>query len=50
MWEGGVNLGKFFNPWFTKPFGTHTLYQGGGGCWADPLLSQNLLPHEREIL
>ena len=27
------------NPSFTKRFGTHTFYQGGGGGRATPLLS-----------
>ena len=37
------------NPSFTKPFGTHTFYQGGG---IEPTsqLSQNRCPHERKIL
>ena len=38
-----------FNPSFTKPFGTHTFYQGGG--WSSRTLSylKNRCPHEREI-
>ena len=35
---------QFFNPTFTKPFGTHTLYQGEGGVRPDPLLYQKPLP------
>ena len=38
-------------PSFTKPFGTHTFYQGGGGGGGRiPLLSQKPFPHELEIL
>ena len=38
------------NPSFSKPFGTHTFYQGRGGVEPTPQLSQNRCPHEREIL
>ena len=36
------------NPSFSKPFGTHTSYQGG--VEPTPQLSQKPLPHEPEIL
>ena len=29
--EQNINHGKIFSPSFTKPFGIHTFYQGGGG-------------------
>ena len=29
-------LSQLFNPSCTKPFGTHTLYQGGGGGGFEP--------------
>ena len=35
-------------PSFTKPFGTHTFYQGGRA--EPPSYLENLCPHEREIL
>ena len=37
-----------FNPSFTKPFGTHTFYQGGGGGGevADPCYLKNRCPHD----
>ena len=39
------------NPSFTKPFGTHTFYQGGGGMSAGlPCYLKNRCAHEREIL
>ena len=37
------------NPSFTKPFDTHTFYQGGGGS-AGPSTLKNRCPHEPEIL
>ena len=35
---------QFFNPTFTKPFGTHTLYQGegGGGSAGPPVISKTV--------
>ena len=42
----------YLNPSFTKPFGTHTFYQGGGGGgWPDhPCYLKNHCLHELEIL
>ena len=37
------------NPSFTKPFGTHTFYQGGGGGWVEYGV-RNRCSHERETL
>ena len=35
----------------TKPFGTHTFYQrGGGDVGQTPCYLKNRCPHEREIL
>ena len=49
-----MNMWKsHFNPSFSKPFGTHTFYQGGGGGGgggSSPQLSQKTLPRELEIL
>ena len=39
------------NPSCTKPFGTHTFYQGGGGGSSrPPSYLKNRCPHESEIL
>ena len=32
------------NPSFTKPFGTHTFYQGGGGSSQPPAISKTVAP------
>ena len=37
-------------PSFSKPFGTHTFYQGGGGFEPTPSYLNNRCPQEREIL
>ena len=57
MLERGRSLKQFpptLNPSFTKPFGTHTFYQGGGGGGGGfqltPSYLKNRCPHEREIL
>ena len=39
-----------FKPSFTKPFGTHTFYQGGRWVGRLPIYLKNRCPHEREIL
>ena len=40
-----------FNLFFTKPFGTHTFYQGGGGLVRQtPYYLKNRCSHELEIL
>ena len=44
------NFDRTSNPSFTKPFGTHTFYQGRGGVGNPPCYPKNRCPHEREIL
>ena len=41
-------LVRNLNPSFSKPFGTHTFYQGGRGD--PPSYLKNCCPHEPEIL
>ena len=42
---------RALNPSFTKPFGTHTFYQGGGGVeQPPPSYLKNGCPYERELL
>ena len=46
----GWYLENVLNPSFTKPFGTHTLYQKGGRSRPDPCYLKNRCSHKRKIL
>ena len=48
MGEGYLRSEQIRLPSFTKPFGTHTFYQGGSA--GPPCYLKNCCPHEREIL
>ena len=45
-----INIYILLNPSFTKPFGTHTFYQGGGvGQTLPPTISKTVTPMNLEF-